>query len=135
MRFENLKSPEAYIERLSGGVPSSPCKLGLDGEANGAFTALLKTGLPVQKANIVTRRTRISDLIILGLRILEGIDPCRFRESTGYDITNESREVIDELESFGLLERVKGRLRLSQRGRLLGNEVFQRFIDLPSIRD
>ena len=35
---------------------------------------------------------------------------------------------LRELEELGLIEISKGRVRLTPRGRLLGNEVFQRFL-------
>jgi oxygen-independent coproporphyrinogen-3 oxidase len=35
---------------------------------------------------------------------------------------------VAELTALGLLERVNGRLRLTSKGRLLGNEAFVRFL-------
>ena len=54
----------------------------------------------------------------LGLRLTSGIK----------DEAAEFRPAITELLVLGLLERASGRLRLTPRGRLLSNEVFQRFL-------
>ncbi len=53
----------------------------------------------------------------LGLRLNRGVEE-----------TEAFRAMIDELVELGLLERDAGRVRLTARGRLLSNEVFQRFL-------
>ena len=57
----------------------------------------------------------------LGLRLTRGVEE-----------TEEFRATIDELVELGLLERSDGRVRLTGRGRLLSNEVFQRFLAAES---
>lgn len=53
----------------------------------------------------------------LGLRLSQGVEE-----------TDEFRGTIDELIELGLLERTGRHVRLTPRGRLLSNEVFQRFL-------
>lgn len=53
----------------------------------------------------------------LGLRLNRGIEE-----------TDDFRAAIDELIDLGLLERAGRRVRLTARGRLLSNEVFERFL-------
>jgi oxygen-independent coproporphyrinogen III oxidase len=66
----------------------------------------------------VTRETidAASEFIFLGLRLTEGID------LTGYT------EQIGGLQSSGLIEIDAGRMRLTQKGMLFSNEVFQVFV-------
>jgi oxygen-independent coproporphyrinogen-3 oxidase len=60
----------------------------------------------------------------LGLRLNEGIDAEAIAREYGTDF----RGTIVELIEIGLLERREGRVRLTARGRLLSNEIFQRFL-------
>jgi len=54
--------------------------------------------------------------------------------SFGVDAQAVFGEILSDLESSGLLERRGDTVRLTSAGRLLSNEVFQRFIALPSSR-
>ncbi len=45
------------------------------------------------------------------------------------DAVEKFESIIDELGADGLLVRTGGNLRLTNRGRLLSNEVFGRFIE------
>ena len=76
-----------------------------------------------------------------GLRLThEGIAASAFRQRFGCDLKDVYRKEIDELINLGLLEWHKETseapkngetsevLRLTSRGRLLGNQVFMRFI-------
>lgn len=80
----------------------------------------------------ITSEIEQVDYIILRLRIVEGIDIKWFTKKYGRDIRHLYRDEIASLKEASLLEEAGGRLRLTQKGRLLGNEVFQRF--LPKVR-
>jgi oxygen-independent coproporphyrinogen-3 oxidase len=67
----------------------------------------------------------------LGLRLVRGIDPEELAVRYGGSAEAPFREVIVELEGLGLLERSASRVRLTARGRLLSNEVFQRLLVAP----
>jgi oxygen-independent coproporphyrinogen-3 oxidase len=133
LRFENVKQPEAYTARLTGEAPPPVLPAIPEYALRQTWDNLLASGLPVDKASPVTRRDMVSDYIILGLRLMDGIQPLALFEATGYDLEKTCKSQIDELESLGLLERLDGHLRLTRRGHLLGNEVFQRFLDPPSL--
>ena len=65
-----------------------------------------------------------------GLRLTrEGISAEIFRERFGQEIDAVFGYEIEELIRLGLLEKQAQRLVLTRRGRLLGNQVFMRFID------
>ncbi|HEV2201716.1 MAG TPA: radical SAM family heme chaperone HemW [Bryobacteraceae bacterium] len=59
----------------------------------------------------------------LGLRLREGIEI-----GAGSDENREFQEVVERILSDGLAERVEGRLRLTDRGILLSNEIFAEFV-------
>ncbi|MGH9748571.1 MAG: coproporphyrinogen-III oxidase family protein, partial [Candidatus Polarisedimenticolia bacterium] len=71
---------------------------------------------------------RASEALVLGLRLAEGIDLGRLRERYGSAAPRPDPELVGELERAGLLERSSDRLRLTPRGRLLSNEVFERLL-------
>ncbi len=71
---------------------------------------------------------QLSETVILGLRLSEGIELDDIQRSFGTDILKQYKHQIDEATSLGLLECASGRIWLTRRGRLLGNEVFWRFL-------
>ena len=58
----------------------------------------------------------------------EGLPLAEFRGRFGVDLMAAYGSQVEELTALGLLERADGCLRLTARGRLLGNEVFMRFL-------
>jgi oxygen-independent coproporphyrinogen-3 oxidase len=80
-------------------------------------------GSPVERFQI-TEREAAEEYFFLGLRLNCGVElariPAHFRSSF--------EPQLDELIGLGLLERVDDRVRLTSRGRLLSNEVFQQFV-------
>lgn len=82
-----------------------------------------------------------SEFMIMGLRLTdEGISTSEFKARFGVDLTDRYRKELADLLDLGLLEHVPsepaavparggGRVRLSPRGRLLGNQVFVRFVN------
>src|SRR5689334_21610085 len=85
------------------------------------LAALEKGEPPVAARNMIDDRRRTEERIFLGLR-----------QNRGVELTDEERErysnEIDKMSATGLLEFSDGRLRLTDRGRLLSNEVFAEFI-------
>jgi oxygen-independent coproporphyrinogen III oxidase len=90
-----------------------------------------------------TRRTafvEMQETMMLGLRLTqEGVPAGAFRQRFGQEMMDVFGKEINELVGLGLLEWVKLQtsevsktsevLRLTKRGRLLGNQVFMRFVD------
>lgn len=72
--------------------------------------------------------TALADALILGLRLNDGVSPTSLGRRFGVDVGERYRDEIAYLTDVGLLQSVDGRMRLTARGRLLGNEVFQRFL-------
>jgi len=76
----------------------------------------------------INRRLQLSEAIILGLRLNQGVSLNAIGNRFGVDVLNLYREQIDSMVYAGLLELIEGSIRLTGRGRLLGNEVFLRFL-------
>jgi oxygen-independent coproporphyrinogen-3 oxidase len=69
--------------------------------------------------------------MLMGLRLTqEGISLEAFRERFGCELWAVFGRALDRLIAVRLIERTAGdRVRLTQRGRLLGNQVFMEFVE------
>jgi oxygen-independent coproporphyrinogen III oxidase len=76
----------------------------------------------------------IEEAWFLGLRLNRGIDLSAMAEEYGIEAIEKYRQPIMELEEDGLLELDEGFIRLSERGRLLSNTVFEKFIGNAELR-
>lgn len=111
MRWHNVLDPKEYIRILSApeiaGYPSPVAR----------------------EVENITLAVEMAETVILGLRLVkEGLSFERFYHRFGVDPRELYGSRIEELVELGLLEIDRERIRLSPRGRLLGNEVFQRFV-------
>ena len=84
-------------------------------------------GAPLQRT-FVFAATALEESFFLGLRLNRGIALEDTAAEFGAQSVPSVRPTIEQLVSDGLLERDADRIRLTPRGRLLSNEVFQRFI-------
>jgi oxygen-independent coproporphyrinogen-3 oxidase len=88
-------------------------------------------GLPVMEVEEVSQREAMEDFMMVGLRMLRGVSNRDFAEQFGTTMEAQFGPVLNKLLEQGLLERTEasgGGYRLSERGLLLGNEVFAEFI-------
>ena len=66
---------------------------------------------------------------MVGLRlVVQGVSNAQFVHRFGRGLTDVFGEQIARLVGQGLLEWANGHLRLTPRGRLLGNRVFMEFV-------
>jgi oxygen-independent coproporphyrinogen-3 oxidase len=84
-------------------------------------------------SHVATRETpspqlAMADALILGLRLLEGVSRAEFRTRFGVDPLRAFEVELGEPLAAGLAEAADDRLRLTERGRLLANEVFARLL-------
>ncbi len=84
-------------------------------------------GSPVQKS-AVTRENALEESFFLGLRLNRGVDLREIAVSFGPSALENLRHTIADLVADELLEETGDITRLTPRGRLLSNEVFQRFL-------
>jgi oxygen-independent coproporphyrinogen-3 oxidase len=91
--------------------------------------AIAAGGSPVASAERVPIEVELGETLMLGLRLTEGIDFDDVSRRFGIEARARFAAVVDETRSLGLTEWDGPRLRLTRRARLLGNEVFGRFLD------
>ena len=83
---------------------------------------------PIAEQKEVTLAQRVEEALILGLRCLKGIELSSFYQRYGVNILSRYGEVLKSLKENSLVETTDHYLRLTRRGVLLSNEVFQQFI-------
>ncbi|OGN72980.1 MAG: hypothetical protein A2X25_10510 [Chloroflexi bacterium GWB2_49_20] len=105
----NGKTSDLVNDRPIGKFPMSPATVS-------------KTSLSNHKS--------MQETLMLGLRLTgEGVSSRAFYERFGEDLMMVFGKDIVELEKMNLVEWSGDSLRLTKRGRLLGNQVFIRFVD------
>ena len=116
MRIANVSRIKTYLERLH------PDQL-----FSGRHFPL--SPATVEQTNI-SRRVEMQETMLTGLRLTrEGVSAEVFADRFGVPMRDVFGREIDELTGLSLLEWVGPVLRLTKRGRLLGNQVFLRFVD------
>ena len=81
-----------------------------------------------QERTEVTYAAAVEEAHFLGLRLNRGLRAQELAERYGPEAATMFREQIAELRGLGLIEVSDGATRLTPRGRLLSNEVFEKFI-------
>ena len=69
-----------------------------------------------------------AEALFLGMRLMQGVDLRRYRDSFGVDLRDEHREDLDRFCKAGLVEFDGDLIRLTRTGALLSNEVFAAFV-------
>ena len=72
---------------------------------------------------ILTPEVRAGEALMLGFRLASGVDLDAYEQRFGAAALSRRRPALQELECAGLIESMDGRLRMTARGTLLGNEV------------
>ena len=112
-RFANVDAPTRYVEAV-----------------NASYEERQATGRgrlqQVARGETPDEATLRADAMVLGLRLLEGVDCDEFAARFGCAVTEAFGPAVERHLRLGLLEWADGgrRLRLSARGLLLANEVF-----------
>jgi oxygen-independent coproporphyrinogen-3 oxidase len=110
-RWWNVLPVQTYVDRLARESPTPwPSPAAEGGE-------------------IIDRPLEMGETLMLGLRLTrEGVAEDDFRRRFGVSLEEVYGQVIEDLVGAGLLVRDAVGLRLSGRGRLLGNQVFAQFL-------
>lgn len=69
-----------------------------------------------------------SEFVFLGLRLNKGISLAEYRERFAIDLEEKYSEDLERLRDHGLIDFLDGNLRLTRKGMLYSNEVFEVFI-------
>src|SRR5208337_3773883 len=86
---------------------------------------------PVQMT-VISRAAALEECFFLGLRLNRGVALEDVAAKFGEQAVDSLSPVIAELVADGLMRRGGAIIRLTPRGRLLSNEVFQRFLAAPA---
>lgn len=114
VRFANLKNPQRYMHTIVHETRPFPGLTALPGWSAVEFSESLDFW------------TQIEEALMLGLRLVEGISWHDLEQRLSVDIKALLGTTLEELEELGLVETTPEGMRLTPRGRLLGNEVFVR---------
>lgn len=139
---------------LAGGIPAQACHhnlaywLNADYLAAGAgahghtfprryydmlkiddYIQTLRAGqLPTAEVNELTERDLRVETMFMGLRLNTGVSEAHFHDRCGLALWEAFGPTLDDLIGRGLLERTSYGVRLTERGRMLGNQVFASFV-------
>jgi oxygen-independent coproporphyrinogen-3 oxidase len=103
-RWWNVSAPADYIARVQAGET------------------------PEAGSEEIDAAQAMGETMMLGLRLNEGVSAGAFWDRFGRVLDKVYGHELDELTTRGLIEWNSQRVRLTARGRLLGNQVFMRFL-------
>jgi oxygen-independent coproporphyrinogen III oxidase len=110
-RLANVDSPTRYVEAVNTSFEER--------QAHGRGELRQVAG-----GETPDEATLRADAMILGLRLMEGVSMSTFRVRFGVTVDEAFPDALARHEGYGLLVRDGDRLRLTDRGLLLANEVF-----------
>jgi oxygen-independent coproporphyrinogen III oxidase len=125
-RFSIIRSPREYALKLSA-MPPVP-------EGN-SWPQRLGSISFVDEINEIKFAEEMAETMMMGMRLDEGVADAAFSDRFGQSLENAYGPIIAGAQDDGLVEWAAlptgfdRALRLTPRGRLLGNEVFSRFFD------
>lgn len=119
-RFNNIKSPKEYIRLLSNKKYAS-------GTCNTLSAKIISRVATVETIETIDTALEMSETLMLGLRLSEGISEEVFRDRFNKSISDTYNNQMSELISIGLISEYREVFRLTERGRLLANEAFVKF--------
>jgi oxygen-independent coproporphyrinogen-3 oxidase len=112
-RFVEAKSLREYTERVNT-TWASPRR---DAGAMHPAAAVIEE-------EVISRELEMAETVMLGMRLTAGVDLADFERRYGQALESVFAERLREARAAWLVETVEGRLRLTEQGTLLGNEVF-----------
>ncbi|WP_018923704.1 radical SAM family heme chaperone HemW [Salsuginibacillus kocurii] len=83
---------------------------------------------PVREHHLLTEIEQMEEQMFMGLRMIEGVNKDMFYQTFGQTVDDVFSAAKEELTSQELLEETPTHVRLTKKGKLLGNEVFERFL-------
>jgi len=128
VRWANTSDLETYlVERFElRGARFAECDLAkfvVDGITTGLRVAAEPTAV-----EWVGRERGFEESMFLGLRMNQGVDLEELRAEFGEGLTQRAEEALGEVEEAGMVERDGSWVRLTDRGRMVSNEVFSRLL-------
>lgn len=123
LRFANLNPPRTYIQRIQGWT--------IDNRVS--YDSIRVAGA-IDSCEKLDASTAMAETMMMGLRLNQGVSDIEFKERFGISITSAFSDATSECLELGLLQWNNTYLRLTEYGRILGNEAFMRFIaETPNV--
>lgn len=122
MRGAGALARENPQEPCGTGVPACALRFSTPDSLDAYLAGEPLTQIPVSAAQA------LEESFFLGLRLNRGVDLGKLAAEFGAEALAAFRETTDDLVTLGLLAREGDCTRLTPRGRLLSNEVFERFL-------
>lgn len=116
-----VRDPVRYIEALTGPGAAAP-------DEAPAATGDAALGVPLAEADVVDRETAMAETVMLGLRLRDGLSDHDFYCRFGRRLGDTYRDAIARHTRLGLLEWDGERLRLTERGIGVANQVIVDFM-------
>lgn len=123
-RFWDVSSPRSYLDKITKWQKGQPTPLGKLDETT------LKSAYPVDGWEHISPELDRSETMILGLRLLDGLDLGQASARLSADLESLYGLQIEELIALGMLERHDDVLRLTSGSYLIANQVFTRFVGI-----
>jgi oxygen-independent coproporphyrinogen-3 oxidase len=93
------------------------------------YVSVVESGAsPVVEEQQLSQTDVRAEAVFLGMRLMEGVDLRRYRESFGVDLRDDHGADLDRFCEAGLVELDGDVIRLTRTGALLSNEVFAAFV-------
>ncbi len=92
------------------------------------FKKIDENNLPIKVCDSISQMEKMSEFIILGLRLNKGISIKQFKKRFGINLPNDYIEKIKKFQKQGLIDITKDRVYLTNKGRDLSNLVFIEFL-------
>lgn len=106
-RWSNDTEPATYIRKLCAGAPA------------------------IAEEEMLSHSLEMGETMMLGLRLAEGVSKASFQARFNVALETQYARSLAQLTALGLLQADETRVRLTPRGRLLGNQVFAAFLGAP----
>ncbi|PDV97111.1 radical SAM family heme chaperone HemW [Candidatus Chloroploca asiatica] len=103
-RYANILGIDAYIKAVAQGT------------------------LPVATVTALTPEDLRAETMMMGLRLNQGVSQAHFMARCGLGLDEAYGPTLAHLIDLGVLERHTDRIRLTARGRMVGNQVFAKFV-------
>lgn len=120
-RFAEVRPIAGYIARARAAVSAN------EASGAGAEVTVLPAGAIVED-EVVSPAMAMAETAMLGLRLNAGVSRSEFAARYGCAFEQVFDERLADIRDMGLIETVGDRIRLTEHGRLLGNEVFARLL-------
>jgi oxygen-independent coproporphyrinogen III oxidase len=117
-RFTNARPIRDYIARISAALAQAEAR---------PDRTILPAGAIVDNERI-SRELEMAETAMLALRLAEGLSLAAFRERYAQEFWPTFEQRLSDIRTLDLLEETAGRVRLTARGRMVGNEVFARLL-------